>query len=205
MFCHPIVFLSVLLLIGTISATSAAEPQEDRWDSLNRELATYQRELNGVRREHGGVQKLPPVPFFLFGMGDRRKLVYHQGTLRDARTGGEIRRWEVKQELIVPPAYIVALKTNHGELVLLVEDEEGVWLEESGNRTALTRVHVSVPSFTGHRHAPVLRVLHQELLINVIDGKPVPNFMVYTKPWYRDGAMMAMVLKQSGNLNLIKG
>ncbi len=205
MFCHPIAIASVLLLIGSVSVTRAAEPEEDRWDTLNRELATYRRELDAVRGGHGGVRKVPPVTFFLFGMGDRRKLVYRQGALRDAQTGREVRRWEIRQDLIVPPAYTVALKTNRGDRVLLVEDEEAVWLEESGNRTALTRGHVSLPNFTGHRHAPVLRVLHQELLINVIDGKPMPNFMVYSKPWYRDGAMMAMVLKQTGNLGLIKG
>jgi hypothetical protein len=201
----PIVISSAILLIGTVFAIRSDDPEEDHWNRLNRELAMYRHDLDAVRKEHGGVRKLPAVPFFLFGMGDRRKLVYHQGTLRDARTGREVRRWVIKQELIVPPAYTVALKTNQGDLVLLVEDEEGVWLEERGNRTALTRGHVSLPTFTGHRHAPVLRVLHQELLINVIDGKPVPNFMVYTRPWYRDGAMMAMVLKQTGNLDLIKG
>jgi hypothetical protein len=205
MLCHPIVIASVLLLIAAVSATGAAELDEDRWDRLNRELATYRHELNAVRVGHGSVRKMPHVTFFLFGMGDRRKLVYRQGVLRDALTGREVRRWEIRQDLIVPPAYTVALNTNHGDRVLLVEDEEAVWLEESGNRTALTRGHVSLPSFTGHLHAPVLRVLHQELLINVIDGKPVPNFMVYNKPWYRDAAMMAMVLKQTGNLDLIKG
>ena len=38
----------------------------------------------------------------------------------------------------------------------------------------------------------MLRVLHQELLFNIIGGKPVPNLFVYPKPWYRDGAMVAM-------------
>ncbi len=137
-------------------------------------------------------------------MGDRRKLLYKQGVLIDARTGQEIRRWDLSAELIVPPSYTVALKTRDGELVMLVEDEEGVWLEKAGNRAALTRGHVSLPSFAGHRHASVLRVLHQELLINVIDGKPVPNFLVYPKPWYRDGAMMAMAFQRTGNLPLIK-
>jgi hypothetical protein len=202
---HRIVNASILLLIGAVSATRAAEREEDRWDSLNRQLATYRRDLNAVRGGHGGVRKVPPVPFFLFGMGDRQKLVYRQGALRDARTGREVRRWEMRQDLIVPPAYTVALKTNHGDQVLLVEDQEAVWLEEGGKRSALTTGHVSLPTFTGHRHAPVLRVLHQEVLINVIDGKPMPNFLVYAKPWYRDGAMMAMVLKQTGNLDLIKG
>ena len=50
----------------------------------------------------------------------------------------------------------------------------------------------------------MLRVLHHEILINVINGLPMPNFLVYRKPWYRDGAMMAMVLQKTGNLEVIR-
>jgi hypothetical protein len=50
----------------------------------------------------------------------------------------------------------------------------------------------------------VLRVLHQEILVNILDGLPLPNFFVYPKPWYRDAAMMAMVLRHTGNLPLIR-
>ncbi len=31
-------------------------------------------------------------------------------------------------------------------------------------------------------------MLHQELLVNITPAGPVPNFFVYQKPWYRDGA-----------------
>lgn len=193
-----------LLLAGAVNATTAADPEPDRWVRLGRELTGYRQQLDAVRREHGGVRKLPTVSFFLFGMGGRQKLVYHRGVLRDARTGREVRRWDVKDELIVPPAYTVALETKGGGRVFLVEDEEAVWLEEGGERAALTKAPVKLPDFAGHRHAAVLRVLHQELLVNVIDGKPVPNFLVYKKPWYRDGAMMAMAFEKTGNLALIK-
>ena len=47
-------------------------------------------------------------------------------------------------------------------------------------------------------------MLHQELLFNIIGGKPVPNLFVYPKPWYRDGAMTAMCLKVTGNLDTIR-
>jgi hypothetical protein len=50
----------------------------------------------------------------------------------------------------------------------------------------------------------VLRQLHHEVLINIVDGLPVPNLFVYPKPWYRDAAMMAMCLHNTGNLGLIK-
>ncbi len=36
------------------------------------------------------------------------------------------------------------------------------------------------------------------------DGKPLPNFFVYDKPWYRDGAMMAMAFEKKGNLPALK-
>ena len=49
----------------------------------------------------------------------------------------------------------------------------------------------------------MLRILHHEILINVVDGLPLPNFLVYDKPWYRDAAMMCMCLEQTGNLDLV--
>ena len=33
---------------------------------------------------------------------------------------------------------------------------------------------------------------------------PVPNFFVYPKPWYRDGAMMALAFRETGNLGVIR-
>jgi hypothetical protein len=115
-----------------------------------------------------------------------------------------VRRWDVVKEWILPPAYTVVLETKGGGRVTLVEDEEAVGLVENGRKTVLSTSHVTLPSFAGHRHAAVLRVLHQELLVNVVDGKPVPNFLVYPKPWYRDGAMMAMAFEKTGNLALIR-
>jgi len=203
MYRRSIVVLSAFLAASGLTARSA-EP--DRWATLRKELTTYRSELNAIRSAHGGVRKLPAVPFFLFGMGDRQKLAYRDGVLRDARTGREVHRWAVKRELIVPSAYTVALETRDGGQVFLAEDEQAVWLEEGGKgkRTPLTRGRIALPTFAGHRFASVLRVLHQEVLVNVIGGKPVPNFMVYGKPWYRDGAMMAMVLERTNNLGLIK-
>lgn len=79
-----------------------------------------------------------------------------------------------------------------------------MWVEEDGAKNALSESCVSLPTFADRRHGPVLRVLHQELLVNVVDGRPVPNLFVYPKPWYRDGAMMTMAFEKTGNLHVIK-
>ena len=143
-----------LLLIGAATATRAGQPEDDRWGGMKRELASYRLGLDAVRGENGGVRKLPPVTFFIFGMGHRQKFVYRQGVLRDARTGRVVRRWGIDQELIVPPAYTVALQTKDGDRVFLVEDQEAVWLEEGGRRIALTRGHVSLPNIEAIRGGP---------------------------------------------------
>jgi len=46
--------------------------------------------------------------------------------------------------------------------------------------------------------------LYQELLQGIVDGVPLTNAHVYTKPWIRDAAMMAMVLERTGELDRIR-
>lgn len=46
--------------------------------------------------------------------------------------------------------------------------------------------------------------LHDEVLMCIVDGKPLPNPVVYTTPWYRDAAMMAMVLRETGEIHRIR-
>ncbi len=169
-------------------------------------LQQYRNELDRFRAEFGGVKELPDVPFFLFGMGHRTKLFYRDGKLVNGLTGETLRQWEVERETIVPPDYEVILKLADGREVRLVEDEQGVWIVEGETKGIVegTRSPVNLPAFVEHRYSRVLRVLHQELLVNILPQGPVPNFFVYRKPWYRDGAMMAMAFEKTGNLNLIR-
>ncbi len=149
---------------------------------------------------------MPDVRFFQFGMGARKKYLYKAGTLRDAVTGAAVAQWDVASEIILPPAYAVYITTTKGCLVHIQEDEHAVWILETNIERSLpgTERPLCLPTFAEQRHAAVLRVLHHEILINVIDGLPVPNYFVYKKPWYRDGAMMAMCLQRTGNLDLVR-
>jgi len=200
-----IVCLAAMLAFGSAvqaaDSTAAASLQ-----TYYADLQAYRAELDACRQAHGGARSLPAAPFFLFGMGARTKLLYRDGILFDARTGRELRRWKVKHEIIVPPDYTVAIETEDGGVVSLREDGEAVWLEEGGQRTALegTKSAVKLPDFAGKKYPRVLRVLHQEMLVNIVEAGPVPNFFVYEKPWYRDGAMVALALKETGNLDLLK-
>lgn len=143
-------------------------------------------------------------PFFLFGMGHREKYIYSDGKLYRYPDTDPVWTAQVLSEEILPAEYRVELVTADGK-ISLYEDEEGFYLQrEGGEPECLTAGHVNLPSFDGYRWRDQLRILHSEILVNIYNGFPVPSFLVYRTPWYRDGAMMAMVLKETGNIGLIR-
>jgi hypothetical protein len=145
--------------------------------------------------------------FILFGMGGlRRKLLYvGGGSLFDALTLESVRVWDIVQETIDASEYRVILECRDGNQVTIEEDEEGIWIEEAGDRSLLSKGEkVSLPRFEDNPHASLLRALHAEILINVMPFGPVPNLWVYPKPWYRDAAMMLICLEKTGNLSLVE-
>jgi hypothetical protein len=166
----------------------------------------YHTELNKFRSEFGGTQDMPDVKFFLFGMGNRTKLIYKDGILKNSFTGLIYCKWKVKKELILPPEYSVYITTTDDKKIIIYEDKSAVWIKENDSKYAIpgTKNPLVLPTFNEYSYPQVMRVLLQEILINIYDGVPVPNYFVYNKPWYRDGAMMSMCLVKTGNINLIK-
>lgn len=139
--------------------------------------------------------------FYLFGMGDREKYIYKNRALTRYRDNKIIYAWNKSyDEKFIFDEYTVILTKNSGERVVLRENEDGFFV----NDKCLTASKINLPNFSEYKYSKQLKILHHEVLINIIDGKPVPNFFVYKKPWYRDSAMMGMVLKFTDNLHLIK-
>lgn len=166
-------------------------------------LQTYRNNLTILRKEHSTVRTLPNITFMFFGMGDRPKMMYKSGTLVNAKTGKVLRRWRVKTALIVPSEYLVHLELENGKAVDIQEDTQGIYIYENGMKLIMAESQLRLPSFDDKKFGLILRVLHHEILMNVDEGLPMPNFMVYQKPRYRDAAMMTMVLKKTNNLNLV--
>ena len=176
-----VLFLSIMLIGGTINYKAQSQVTEAR-----------------------KLMQLPKVKFFLFGMGNRDKFLYREGTLFNALTGEAVRQWEVVKETILPCEYTVRLNSSDGREIIITEDQNAVRILEGAKRLSLTEGAVNLPKFEGHPQSKLLRILLHEILISIVDTKPVPNFLVYSKPWYRDAAMVAMCLEKTGNLHLIK-
>jgi hypothetical protein len=148
--------------------------------------------------------KLPNIPFQLFGAGNRRKLLYRQGTLSDALTGERLHDWSVTSERLIPEEYRVELTIRGNKKIVIFEDASGVSLERNGHQDYLTQGKVNLPRFEGHPQAGKLRILHHELLTNIVNGAPTPNLFAYSRPWYRDAALVCMCLNLTRNLHLVE-
>lgn len=166
-------------------------------------LQVYRDNLSILRKNHTNGRNLPPTNFFFFGMGDRIKMLYKDGVLYNVKTGKAIRRWKVKTAMIVPSEYLVHIELENGKAVDIQEDDRGIYIYENTMQVIVAESTLNLPSFEGKKYAPILKVLHHEILINIDEGIPLPNFLVYQKPSYRVASMMIRVLKQTGNLNIV--
>ena len=168
-------------------------------------LKKYHNQLQTFHNEFRAVE-MPDVNFFLFGMGNRTKILYKDGVLINSLCGEIIQQWPVSKATIIPNDYRVEIETFSGEKVSIFETEKGVFIKTNGRETCIdgTTAPLHLPEFENHRYSEILRVLNQEILVNIVDSKPVPNYFVYKKPWPRDAAMMAMCLQYTGNIELIR-
>ena len=194
------------ILIGLEPAFNQAGFNQNQLNKLIRSHGIYIEQLSLFRDEFGGGYSLPAQDFFLFGMGNRDKLLYRNGQLYNAISGERMYSWDVMQESIFPSQYTVFLDLLNGERISIHEDAGGIWLAESGKLVQINErsCRINLPDFKEHRYSEILKVLHQEILVNIVDSKPLPNYFVYQKPWRRDAAMMAMCLSYTGNLELIR-
>lgn len=193
-----LVFILLLWFFGI-----RCSPPQAEWKLQS--LEKYQSQLKTIRSEFRAVDQ-PDVKFFLFGMGNRSKMIYQKGRLYSAVDSSEIHSWEVEKEMIIPNEYLVQLQLKNGDFIEINENEKGVFIIQNGLKSLIsgTDSPIHLPEFEDMKYSEILKELNHEILINIVDSKPLPNFFVYNKPWRRDGAMMAMCLEKTGNLELIR-
>ena len=138
--------------------------------------------------------------FYLFGMGHREKTFYMDGKLTAASDNSVLYSWDVIKEEFFYDEYRVVLTIKDGSTVEIYENSEGVFV----NGICIAESKLNLPTFEEYEYAKQLRILHHEILISFYGILPVPNIFVYHKPWYRDGAMMALVLERTGNIELLR-
>ena len=197
-------FVATVSLLDIGALFGASRPTVFR--DMSNKLSDYRKQRDELKKLLPEAKDIYNQRFFVFGMGQRTKMYYENNALRDATTGEVIRKWEVDRDIIVPNEYAVVIKDIDGLETMIIEDAEGIWMEDvlSGTRQALSSMPVELPDFKDHRFGQVLKVLHHEILVNVNGGEPMPNMFAYKNAWYRDAAMVCMALQKTGNIMQVK-
>ena len=154
----------------------------------------------------------PEKQFYIFGFGPREKYIYKEGgELIKFSTGKTVYKFDVKQEKFLFDSYRVIVYTTDEKTYDIYENEYGIYVRNVTNGELdpeevclACSEKINLPDFEEYKYSAQLRILHGEILISFLGKNPVPNIYVYKKPWYRDGAMMALCLEQTENLHLIK-
>lgn len=156
----------------------------------------------------------PGAQFWLCGVGTRRKMLVKNDGVFDAFSGECLHPFPDGKLHFTSGELAVDIEYSNGSNTQTVarvwEDESGVFLKTENGESHQLAVDArgsflpKFPRFENHPHAAKLRILAHEIAVNITQNGPLPNLMVYEKPWHRDAAMMALVLEKSGNLPLLE-
>jgi hypothetical protein len=158
----------------------------------------YLEQLTNLRANRP-VVILPTKKYFLFGMNTRKRIVYENGTLTDLGTGQKIKSWFVKKDTILAEQYAVELETVDGRKVRIEENEKEIFYDDSRFKISLSESPVYFPSFNNKKFEFVLKVIYQEILLNINQDKIYADFLAKSPASYKDIALLAMVLEKTRN------
>lgn len=159
------------------------------------------KNLREVQEENNGGS------FFIFGMGTREKYVFREtadGTYELVRYSDNAKVYDkLKCVGIFPDIYTVVAEKENREIIIY-EDENGIYLKDSDITAPLDEsVKINIPDFSGSEYKRELKILFNEIAVNITKDGVSPNFMAYEGSWYRDAAMMAMALDRTGNAGMM--
>jgi hypothetical protein len=154
------------------------------------------------------MKKIPKL--FLFGLENRRKLVFKNGTLSDFKTNEIIADFAGDRVNIFPQDFSVKITKNDGSSHVIIENETGVFIDDTA--ISGTERGISIPDFKEYRYPLMMKILYQEIMYSIIDGVPYARLFDYFHDekgqaggivWYRDIAYVGLFLQAVNRTDLI--
>ena len=155
-------------------------------------------------------KEIKEEPFFIFGMGLREKYLF----VKDETKGKyKLIKYSDEQDIlnnltlknIDYENYIVYAEDEQDNKISIYENEEGIYVYNGiENRVLDDSTKINIPTFENYNHKKQLKILFNEVMINITKEGPKPNFIAYKNVWYRDSAIIAMVLSKTENIAQIE-
>ena len=146
--------------------------------------------------------------FYIFGMGMRNKYILYKDELTSKYS---LLDYENKEKLyknlnieeIDPINYQAKGNLEDGTSFRIHETEKSILIEIGQTDIILEDdIKINIPDFKG-QNKELLKILFNEVMVNITKDGPKPNFITYSAPFYRDAAIVAMVCQKTDNLDQI--
>lgn len=111
---------------------------------------------------------------------------------------------DLSLEKFEPENYRIYVKNEDGRY-LIYENEYGIYIEKEDEKITLSEgIHINIPDFSEYEDGDILKILFNEVMVNITKDGPKPNFIAYENAWYRDAGIIGMVLKETDNIEQIR-
>ena len=173
-----------------------------------RDNSLYIRDYSGERLVYD-LKKSNTNDFFIFGMGRRNKYILHKNNDTNLYNLYDFSRKTNLYENIsideIDAVNYSAIGRYEDKKFSISENENAVQISIDGDTYLYGEdVHINIPDFSDKKNRDILRILFNEVMVNITDKGPVPSLINYKAPFYRDAAIVAMFLNKTNNIDQIK-
>lgn len=97
-----------------------------------------------------------------------------------------------------------AIGSIDGKEFKIFENEYGIYVDYNNETICLDNSqYINIPEYTGENR-DTMRQLFNEIMVNIESDGIKPNIQTYPNTWYRDAAMSAMIIAETGNISQIE-
>ena len=76
-------------------------------------------------------------------MGNRKKIIFNTNRLNDIENKKVIKKWNVKDFLVIPNEYTVIIQTIDNHFIKIYENEDGIFINDNNTTEALDNTKIN--------------------------------------------------------------
>lgn len=203
-------YLNILMILFILNILIVIMPKKNFFPAeYTKALKAYNQQIIKLKgrnlilfKDKADIKNRP----YLFGMASHNKYMYQNGKLINLDNSKIVFQVDKIEDLIIPNMYTVLIRNRNNKLIKIYENEYGLYIETNNTKKEIFRrtYPIKLDNFSGKKYNEILKVLNQEVLFNIRDGRPEANTIANNKVYLRDAMIMTMVLEKSDNTNILK-
>lgn len=199
-------FSGQIIQRGNTLYCNGDETMKESFKLVAKDGSLFKEDIDGQHLLFDSNTSTLPREYY-FGMGLRTKYILYLSengkyNLKNYKTDQDI-IYNIDIQNIDTQHYTATGKKDNQDIII-VEDENGIYLYRNNKKEILDEsTKINIPDFSQYKYGDKLSILFYEVMINITQEGPKPNFITYENVFYRDAALAAMVCLETQNMHVI--